>query len=232
MRKHIIWTYEKELLQNYLNNSKSYVDFFEKLDLKVSKSLIKMLQYRIKVENINRNMFLENVKKQTFFKSKDLSEILVENSSYLSSGGLKSRLIKNNFLEYKCAICNINEWNNKQLVLQLDHINGKSNDNRIENLRLLCPNCHSQTDTYAGKKKKPPKISTRLKVCGICKTEVQNKVFCDECDRKNKLKMRRVERPSYEELNNSVKLIGYSATGRKYGVSDNSIRKWLKSYEL
>lgn len=57
-------------------------------------------------------------------------------------------------LEYKCAFCgNTGEWLGQKLTLQLDHINGKNNDYRIENLRFLCPNCHSITPTYAGKNK-------------------------------------------------------------------------------
>ena len=67
---------------------------------------------------------------------------------------LKERLVKEKYLEYKCAECGITEWNGKPLSLHLDHINGINNDHRIENLRFLCPNCHSQTNTYAGKNKK------------------------------------------------------------------------------
>ena len=66
---------------------------------------------------------------------------------------LKIRLVKEKRLEYKCALCGISEWQGQPLSLQLDHINGKHNDHRIENLRFLCPNCHSQTETYAGKNK-------------------------------------------------------------------------------
>ena len=82
-----------------------------------------------------------------------LDEILVENSSYTNISRLKIRLVKENRLEYKCACCGISEWMGKPISLQLDHINGKNNDHRIENLRFLCPNCHSQTETYAGKNK-------------------------------------------------------------------------------
>lgn len=82
-----------------------------------------------------------------------LDEILVENSTYANISRLKIRLVNEGKLEYKCKICGINEWLGQKLSLQLDHINGINNDHRIENLRFLCPNCHSQTETYAGKNK-------------------------------------------------------------------------------
>ena len=72
------------------------------------------------------------------------------NSSYGNLRSLKRRLVKENILKYVCAECGIYDWNGKQLTLQLDHINGVNNDNRLENLRLLCPNCHSQTETFGG----------------------------------------------------------------------------------
>lgn len=75
-----------------------------------------------------------------------------ENSKH-SRHILRKRIIQENLLEYKCAICGIKEWNGKTLSLELDHINGINNDNRIENLRFLCPNCHSQTSTYGSRNK-------------------------------------------------------------------------------
>ena len=84
-----------------------------------------------------------------------LEEILIANSPYRGgTHSLKMRLLREGVLGvYMCSICTINDWQGIPLSLHLDHINGKSNDNRIENLRLLCPNCHSQTKTYAGKNK-------------------------------------------------------------------------------
>jgi len=82
-----------------------------------------------------------------------LEEVLIKNSP-VTRRTLKDYLAKYNVLEYKCAICgNKGEWNGVSLTLQIDHINGIRNDNRKENLRWLCPNCHSQTDTFTGKNK-------------------------------------------------------------------------------
>lgn len=80
-----------------------------------------------------------------------LVELLVENSTYTNTGSLKRRMLKAGLLEYKCARCELSEWMGEKLVLQLDHANGNRRDNRRGNLRLLCPNCHSQTSTFAGR---------------------------------------------------------------------------------
>lgn len=83
-----------------------------------------------------------------------LEMILVENSSY-SRHHLKRRLLNDGLLESRCYICNLQpEWNNLPLVMRLDHKNGIYNDNRLDNLWLLCPNCDSQQPTFAGRNRK------------------------------------------------------------------------------
>ena len=84
---------------------------------------------------------LNNVRKE---------DILKENCKHQRTV-LRRYVIKNNLITYKCAICGCTEWQGKTLSLELDHINGINNDNRLENLRFLCPNCHSQTSTYGSR---------------------------------------------------------------------------------
>lgn len=79
-------------------------------------------------------------------------EIFTENSRY-SNELVKQRIVKDNLLEYRCSKCGIDSWQGETIVLDLDHINGDNTDNRLGNLRYLCPNCHSQTDTYKGRNK-------------------------------------------------------------------------------
>lgn len=78
------------------------------------------------------------------------SDILKPNCKHVRSV-LRRYVIKNNLIPYRCAICGCVEWQGRTLSLELDHINGINNDNRIENLRFLCPNCHSQTTTYGSR---------------------------------------------------------------------------------
>lgn len=83
-------------------------------------------------------------------KSIKAEDILKENCKHQRSV-LRNYIIKNNLVPYKCAICGCVAWQGKTLSLELDHINGLNNDNRLENLRFLCPNCHSQTSTYGSR---------------------------------------------------------------------------------
>lgn len=81
----------------------------------------------------------------------DLAEICVENSDYKNTTFLAERLVREGVFDYKCNCCGVVEWLGKPLKLHLHHKNGVNNDHRVINLELLCPNCHSQTDTYSGR---------------------------------------------------------------------------------
>lgn len=80
-------------------------------------------------------------------------EILEGKHPHFQTNKLRKRLLKEKIMENKCSECDITEWNGKEIVCQLDHIDGNGNNHKLKNLRLLCPNCHSQTLTYCGKNK-------------------------------------------------------------------------------
>lgn len=83
----------------------------------------------------------------------NLDDILMGKHPQYPTGKLKRRILKEKIFENVCSICGIIEWNGFPLVLHLDHIDGNSHNHLLENLRLVCPNCHSQTDTWCGKNK-------------------------------------------------------------------------------
>lgn len=147
-----------EEFSEIINTSYYMVDVLEKLGYsRTSGTMTKYVKRRIKEENLSTAHFI-GMKGRSGRGGKPrytMEEILVENSRYYNNDSLKRRLLNRKMLEEKCDICGIlPEWCGKPLTLQLDHINGVSNDHRLINLRLLCPNCHSQTITYSGRNRK------------------------------------------------------------------------------
>ena len=78
-------------------------------------------------------------------------EELLTSGRRRSRGHIKRRLLREELKEERCERCGITHWHGEKLSMQLHHVNGDGNDNRLENLELLCANCHSQTDTYGGR---------------------------------------------------------------------------------
>jgi len=140
---------------------------------------------------------------------------------------LRKKLIEDNIKKNECEICGLSEWLGHKIPLELHHIDGNRFNNSLDNLQILCPNCHSLTHNQITKpnKVKPNKVKEKFeKICN-CGAHIQkNSNQCIECYHNSM----RIGRPNKDDLMEDVKIIGYSATGRKYGVSDNTIRKWLK----
>jgi hypothetical protein len=168
-----------------------------------------------------------------------LQEVLVENSAY-HRGTLKRRLLASGLKRPICELCGQGElWNGQLMSLVLDHINGVPNDHRLENLRIVCPNCAATLETHCGRN------LPRERNCASCGRVfapkiLQNRYCSQACWGKAASELyrgrphpetRKVERPSYEQLKVDLASMSVLAVGRKYGVSDNAVRKWLRWYE-
>jgi len=165
-----------------------------------------------------------------------LEEILVEGSPF-SRGQLKKRLYAEGLKQRRCELCGQGEtWRGRRIALVLDHINGIGDDNRLENLRIVCPNCAATLDTHCGRN---PGRGRECATCGAPFTPGNSKQrHCSHhcgglsvASRRAQAALRRVERPPYEALMAEIAATSYVAVGRRYGVSDNAVRKWVRQYE-
>lgn len=229
--------YKKEELEKIVNESFSKTEVLKKLGKKSNGGNFNGLTfylnlYEIDISHFNERGFLRKNKNGVIVKKKT-EDILVKDSNYMSSNHLKKRLYREGLKKKRCEICGQDEnWNGKKMSLILDHINGSKFDNRLENLRIVCPNCNATLDTHCRgdryKKNEKIKKNKKIKTCE-CGTKIKN--TSKKCVKCNNLSQRRVKRPEYEVLLKEIKDNGYTATGKKYGVSDNAIRKWLKKWE-
>jgi hypothetical protein len=164
-----------------------------------------------------------------------LEELLTEHS-HCSRGNLKRRLYEAGLKPRRCELCGQGEgWRGGRMALILDHVNGVSDDNRLENLRIVCPNCAATLDTHCGRN------VLNILACAGCGRMFRSRDGTRHCSqacaqrspaaRAARRRRRRVERPPYAQLLAEVEATSWSAVGRKYGVSDNAVRKWVRAYE-
>lgn len=150
--------WSKETIVDAIKNSSSKSDILRNIGLKINSGNFQTLEkycklYEIKLDHIKFNFKL-NSTKNGFQKKVTNKEIFIKNSKRNNNNLIKKRILEGNLLKNECEICKIsNTWMNKPIVLQIDHKNGNRFDNRLENLRFLCPNCHSQTETFCSKKR-------------------------------------------------------------------------------
>ena len=166
-----------------------------------------------------------------------IEELLVT-GSFVKSATLKSRLYEEGLKQRACEMCGQGEeWFGRRMSLILDHINGRHDDNRLENLRIVCANCNATLDTHCGKNARIPIEPRNCAHCGNTFTPKSDKQrYCSRAcgsrhDRRGKALpgARRAERPPIAELLAVVEAAGYEAVGRRFGVTGNAIRKWIRA---
>ena len=198
-------------LQKLLDESNGYADVLRKVGMNPKGGNTYTLKKIIKELNLNESKMQLNRKKIYTNKTIPLTEVIIDNNhpNYSSSRLLK-KLVDEKYKAYKCEMCGIDEWMGKPLSLQLHHKDGNRSNNLLKNLCILCPNCHAQTDSYSGK---------NLKQYNKIKKENINK---------NK----KIPPISRKKLKQKIRTTSFSQIGKEFGVTDNTVRKWCKKYNL
>jgi hypothetical protein len=225
--------FTQEELIKAVKNSSCYVEALRHLQMCETGSNYITLKKYISLWEISIGHFTTASERARLYLNKPpkpLAEILTKNSSY-NRTNLKQRLYDIGLKKPICELCGQDEnWKGKKMSLILDHKNGIRNDNRLVNLRIVCPNCNATLDTHCGKQGKN-------KCAGCSNIKPLKRKYCSlECYRKHgtqrlMTKTRKVQRPSYKDLIAELKQSSYLAIGKKYGVSDNAVRKWITTYQ-
>lgn len=221
----LIDNYSKEELEQIVQQSFSMKEVIDKLGYSThSGSNNNTVKDRIEKYQIDISHFNYQTPQE-----RNEDNIFIEDST-ASQATLRRWYIKGNYSSYECSICGQEPvWQGKPLTLILDHINGENHDDRLENLRWVCPNCNQQLDTTAGKNHK---TLEKKKYCIDCGTEISPRATrCNACAIKNRT-TEGVLGITREELKKLIRVKPFTHIGQQYGVSDNAVKKWCDKYNL
>ena len=217
--------------------SRSFAEALRRLGLGPSGGNWRTLQRRCREWGIATDHFDPYASSRGRRGQVPLEAVLVAGSTY-SRWHLKRRLFEQGLKERRCELCGQGEmWHGRPMALIIDHINGTRDDHRLENLRIVCPNCAATLDTHCGRRNR-----LRPRPCEACRREFAPRSaaqrFCSrpcaarrERPRGPRPDLRKVERPPYDELLAELRATSWTAVARRHGVSDNAVRKWVKAYE-
>lgn len=225
VKRSVIWNLPKDELRTLVEKSNTFASILRHFGLTNKGRNTDTLKRRLRYENIDYSHIPQGPSasrgRANFVREAMPNEqVFVKHSTY-GRTHLRHRVIKDSLIPYECSICKNNgTWMEKTLTLRLDHINGISDDHRLSNLRFLCPNCDSQTDTFGGKNINFNRSRQKhcCEDCGI-NTKGYSKL-CHRCAR------RKGKIPSKDELQKLVLAMPITHVGKIFGVSDKAVHKW------
>jgi 5-methylcytosine-specific restriction endonuclease McrA len=262
-RTSIIWEISDDQFAEIVKNSKSYKDVREYFGLNAP-SNHKTIKKRIEEMDLDTSHFLkcyEMTHLKTKLTKENFASKWLQKNTEKSGTHIKKYLLKFKLLKYECNVCkNTGEHMGKPLSLQLDHINGVHNDNRLENLRFLCPNCHTQTKNWGSKNQKfqpllskkttqyladtlsyneiakdqnisPSQFKKHLKFYGIEKYRSDKNTINTPLRNKN-AKLRNSKAPNKEDLQKLVWEKPTTEVAKMFNVSGKAVEKWCKSFDI
>ena len=225
IKRSIVWKMSDADFIELVKTSVSVGDICKKLGTRKGGGIFINIQQRIENMGLDIIHFIDgrvgeysptHISKEEFMRR-------LTDKCEMDSGWMKKKIIEFSLISHKCHKCQlVDTWNGEPLTLHLDHIDGDYMNNSLNNLRFLCPNCHSQTPTFSmGKRLCKEYVCEE---CGKKTSGYSNK--CQKC--KGKLR-RKVNRPPKEELETMVKSIPITKIALHFGMSECAIRKWCKS---
>lgn len=228
-RKYTYHKYSRELLEEVVARSKCWREVCEALDIPPATGSQSHLTRRAKQLGINSSHFIGQAwnKGRTFPLLRRPVEYYLFKGSTVRSPLLKKKLIQAGIKKEACEICGNTEWNNRKIPLELDHKNSDHWDNRLENLQLICPNCHAQVTSDRLKSASTPS-GERLR---LGRSETKVIVGSTPSSRTIIIRKKRPSKinwPPLEQLRIMLSESNYSRLGAKLGVSDNAIRKHIR----
>lgn len=232
-RSSVIWDVSSSEFAGVVSQSSTLTAIAKRLNACPQAGTFKIIKTRLREENVDHShisLGRDHAKgKRGGLPSVaiPLEQILVEGSAY-SRASLKRRLLKAGLLENTCAICNLGpEWQQKPLSLRLDHENGIYNDNRLENLRLICPNCDSQLPTFCRGNVRSRGCKSR---CSCGRRKDGNALRCRSCDSRSRIGNVRTKAvwPDEDELKRMLKVENKNQLARRLGISWNGLQHYLR----
>lgn len=219
----------KDEVENIVNKCYSIADFCRMVGWVTKGNSYRCFHNYVKKYNLDTSHFVTKKNEGNFNikgKKYSLDEYLKTNS--IRGKILIEKLVDAGVKERKCESCNNYIWKGVDIPLEVHHIDGNHYNNDITNLQLLCPNCHSLTDNFRGKRNKIKK-DYFCKKCGEKITKYSFSGLCNSCSKKN---LRKAKRPSKEELTKLLIEGNFTSVSKIFNVSDNTIRKWCKTYGM